>query len=300
MKLALKLPLAFAATLLFVVAAALFGIHSLNRSILTFETEVQRSHQQAAAASHLLSQFKTQVQEWKNTLLRGQDPKQLDRYWTAFNKIEKEMAAGSTQLAAELPAGPAQDLVKQFAAAHATMGNNYRAAFATFTAAGHDHTVGDKAVSGMDREPARLLDAAVKQLADDSAALAGAAQAQAQRATTISLVLMAVVCGVGVVGGVLFSLWKTRGDGGPSSIPNPPPTAATMSMPRCCARETASASSLLSGPTRLIVVTATPCWASQPSARAMAQAKYTLGESKRELLDIALLSLVVAGEFLQF
>ena len=51
MKLALKLPLAFAATLLFVVAAALFGIYSLNRAVHTFETDVHVSHERAAAAS---------------------------------------------------------------------------------------------------------------------------------------------------------------------------------------------------------------------------------------------------------
>ncbi|MFC7435830.1 methyl-accepting chemotaxis protein [Hydrogenophaga bisanensis] len=205
MKLALKLPLAFAASLLLVVAAALFGIFSLNQAIKTFEVEVHASHENAAAAGRLLSQFKTQVQEWKNTLLRGKDPAQLERYWTAFNNIEREIAQASTQLAQALPAGESQDLVKQFAAAHATMGQNYRKAFETFKAADFDHAVGDKAVSGMDREPARLLDAAVKHIADDSAALAQQAEASATRAATISLVLMGLVCVVGIAGGVLFS-----------------------------------------------------------------------------------------------
>lgn len=193
MKLAHKLPLAFAASLVLVAAAALFGIFSLNQAIKTFETEVHASHENAAAASQLLSQFKTQVQEWKNTLLRGKDPAQLDRYWTAFNKIEREIAQASTQLAQALPAGESQDLVKQFAAAHATMGQNYRGAFETFKAADFDHAVGDKAVSGMDREPARLLDAAVKHIAEDSAALAQQAEASATRAANISLALMGLV-----------------------------------------------------------------------------------------------------------
>jgi methyl-accepting chemotaxis protein len=210
MKIALKLPLAFAASLLLVAAAALFGIFNLNQAIQTFETEVHESHTRAAEASHLLSQFKTQVQEWKNTLLRGKDPEQLDKYWNAFNKIEKDMAAQSAQLATALPPGQARDLVNQFAAAHATMGADYRTAFETFKASGFDHTVGDKAVSGMDRAPAKLLNEAVQKIAEDSAALAARAQADAARSTTISLALMGVVCLVGVVGGVAFSRTITR------------------------------------------------------------------------------------------
>jgi methyl-accepting chemotaxis protein len=210
MKLTLKLPLAFAASLLLVTAAALFGIQQLNRSVHTFETEVHASHERAAQVSNLLSQFKTQVQEWKNTLLRGKDPSQLDRYWKAFVRVEQQMTADADSLIKALPPGPAQDLVRQFADAHATMGRNYRAAFEQFTASGMDPTVGDKAVSGMDREPARLLDAAVKQIAEDSAASAERANVQAARATSLSLGIMAVVCVAGVLGGALFSRAITR------------------------------------------------------------------------------------------
>ncbi|MBL0917564.1 MAG: HAMP domain-containing protein [Hydrogenophaga sp.] len=210
MKLTLKLPLAFALSLLLVTAAALFGIQQLNRSVHTFETDVHQSHERAAQVARLLSQFKTQVQEWKNTLLRGKDPAQLDRYWSAFVRVEQQMASESAGLIQALPAGPAQDLVRQFADAHATMGRNYRTAFEQFKAAGMDPAVGDKAVSGMDREPARLLDAAVQRIAEDSATIAEQAKGQARRATTLSLLLMALVCVAGVVGGMLFSRAITR------------------------------------------------------------------------------------------
>ncbi len=210
MKLTLKLPLAFAFGLLLVTAAALFGIQQLNRSVQIFDTDVRESHERAAQVGRLLSQFKTQVQEWKNTLLRGKDPAQLERYWTAFGKIEQEMAAESAVLLKQLPAGPAHDLVRQFAEAHATMGRNYRSAFEQFKASGMDASVGDKAVSGMDREPARLLDAAVKQIGDDAVAIGQRAQAQARRATVLSVALMAVVCVAGVIGGALFSRAITR------------------------------------------------------------------------------------------
>ena len=210
MKLALKLPLAIAAALLLVLCAALYGIYSLNQSIEAYATTVQASHRNEAAAGQLLSQFKTQVQEWKNTLLRGKDPKALEKYWTAFNQIEREMAAEVKTLSAALPAGDARTVVDKFAAAHATMGQNYRKAFESFKSADFDASVGDKAVSGMDREPAKLLDEAGAKIAADSAAQSAAAAEQARHATIVSIVLMLVVCGAGIVAGVLFSRSITR------------------------------------------------------------------------------------------
>src|SRR5262245_33718823 len=42
--------------------------------------------------------FKTQVQEWKNVLLRGHDPKDLEKYWTAFSKQEALVQKGAREL----------------------------------------------------------------------------------------------------------------------------------------------------------------------------------------------------------
>ncbi len=210
MKLNRKLPLVVAGLLALVVVAALLGIYQLSQAVGTFTNEVQAHARHERMAAAMALGFKTQVQEWKNTLLRGKDPKQLDRYWMAFGKQEAEVARMAQALGADLPAGDAKDLVRRFAEAHATMGQKYRTAFEQFAAAEHDHAVGDKAVQGMDREPSKLIEEVGKKISVDSQEAATAAAEAGRRAALISLVLMGVASVLGVGAGVMLSRSITR------------------------------------------------------------------------------------------
>ncbi|MFT3953206.1 MAG: methyl-accepting chemotaxis protein [Piscinibacter sp.] len=210
MKLSLKLPLAFALAMLTVFGAALYGIYSLNRSLDSYATEVHASHTERAAADDLAIHFKIQVQEWKNVLLRGKDPKALDKHWEAFVASERDVAGRASKLSAALPAGDSKALLQKFSEAHQAMGGNYRKGLETFKTAGLDPVAGDAAVRGMDREPTRLLTEASEKIAADAAALSEHAAASARRATMVSLALMLVVCTAATLAGVLFSRRITR------------------------------------------------------------------------------------------
>jgi len=197
-KLKLKLPLAFGAILLLMLLAGLGGIYALNTVLNRYNTEVAQSLEYERNAREIESQFKTQVQEWKNTLLRGKDPKQLERFWTAFQKNEKEVAERTTALAAALPAGKAQDMARQFLAEHQKMAQGYRTGYKAFEDSGFDFAAGDKAVSGMDREPARLVRELAAQISQDANDLQTAATAAGVRATWVSLGLMVGLAALGM------------------------------------------------------------------------------------------------------
>jgi methyl-accepting chemotaxis protein-1 (serine sensor receptor) len=210
MKLRHKLPLAFATLSLLVALAGLIGIFRLWQSVETYErlAQVDFGHERAAAA--ILTDFKVQVQEWKNVLLRGKDPQQLDKYWASFQKHEQQVADATKKLQAALPPGEARTVIEEFARAHAKMGEGYRAGMEAFKAAGHEPAAGDAAVKGMDRAPSELLEAATKDIKKAAQAAEAGAHADARQAVSLSLILMAAGFGAAVVAGIAISRAVTR------------------------------------------------------------------------------------------
>ena len=210
MKLTTKLPLAFAAALLLMFAAALYGLFSLNQSVKVYNTEVRNHVANERAVLTMLATFKLQVQEWKDVLLRGKDPSKLEHGWAAFEQREHTVDEQARALLDTLPEGKSRTLVAQFAAAHTAMGGGYRTGLEAFKSADFDPTAGDRAVAGVDREPARLLAEAQREIAAQSETVSARAAAGARRALVVSMVLMLVALGAGLGGAFMFSRSITR------------------------------------------------------------------------------------------
>ncbi|MGH8853243.1 MAG: methyl-accepting chemotaxis protein [Telluria sp.] len=209
MKLSRKLPIGFAAVTLVVACAGFFGVSQMNSALDTYNAAVvQSSHAQRVEA--LLSHFRLQTQEWKNTLLRGKDEEQRAKYWKAFQDSEAAVAKDVTDLVAALPAGEVRELLGQFGQAHAKMGEGYRRGFGEFSAADFDAAAGDRAVKGMDRVPAELLVKAHDVMSQQTSATVADAEAVGRRATLLSYTLMLLGAVVAVIAGVLVSRSITR------------------------------------------------------------------------------------------
>jgi len=201
MKLRLKLPLAFAFSLALMLAAALFGIYRLNQAIGTFENDVLlhvAAHKKAAEVS---TRFSTAIQEWKNVLLRGKKPEDMEKYWNAHVKEMNEVNKGIQELDALIDnTSPEQAEVSRLASQMVGAQNGYRQAFETYKATAFDFAAGDQAARGKDREAATTLLALQSALAKQEAATSAYAAANAKSATQLSLLVMVCVVLAAMVG----------------------------------------------------------------------------------------------------
>lgn len=204
MKLSRKLPACFAAVALVVAGAGFFGLSALNRSIATYQGAVT-SYSEAQKIEALQSTFKTQIQEWKNTLLRGRDDNERAKYWKAFEDGESQVKEDAVALAQALPAGPERDMLEQFSQVHEQMGSDYRKGYEQFLSAGFDPAVGDTAVKGKDRAPSELLVKVRQQIVEATEKRAAEAAKQSQRATMLSLLAMVLGSGAAIVAGIVVS-----------------------------------------------------------------------------------------------
>ena len=102
--------------------------------------------------SDALTEFKTQVQEWKNVLLRGASDKDREKYWSRFQAREADVQEILRKLMAgeELNTDSAS-LIDRFLTAHKTMGVKYREGYEAFVSAGYSPYTGDTFVRGIDQ-----------------------------------------------------------------------------------------------------------------------------------------------------
>ena len=131
--------------------------------------------------------FKKEVQEWKDTLLRGHDPKDLATYSKQFRDKEVAVRRGAVALARTVHDEQARQLLVQFVAADDVMSAKYHHAYDVFVAGHADFKAADKLVRGQDRPPTDLFDKVVQRLDAKVQATVAAQQASARRNQVIAL-----------------------------------------------------------------------------------------------------------------
>lgn len=190
-------------TLLFIVLAVFFGFSSLNQVIDDYRDAVNTDVEYLTQVSDLNVHFKTQVQEWKNTLIRGHIPEQQQKYWGRFNQSADNITLEYQRLLQAMPTShPAYTHLRHFADAYSPMIASYRQGYEAFLQSGLDIPTADKAVSGIDRQPTKALTEAVMAVNQTIKQRSEAINNQASSAYTLTYII--IICAI-VASLVLYS-----------------------------------------------------------------------------------------------
>lgn len=131
---------------------ALANIYFLSGGLRDYQGLLQGPMRAGELINQVNIQFKTQVQEWKNLLLRGKQSSDLERYWENFEHQEQQVQTLLQQLSTQ--AGLSTELrsqINELRLDHQQLGQAYRTGKAAFIAAGAEPAAGDRAVKGIDR-----------------------------------------------------------------------------------------------------------------------------------------------------
>ncbi len=194
--------------MLVVALIAGIGLASAWNQLHVYQDLISHEGENRKQILTMVADFKKQVQEWKNVLLRGHDPARHEKYWGKFEKQERTVRERGQALRDALASVEGRTLAPEeqsaiaklhaFMKAHAEMGEAYRKGRAAYIETGFDPKVGDKAVAGIDRAPTKLLDEA-------AAEIDGLMDSEAARAAEATQQLIVVV-GVGLLLGIAGTL----------------------------------------------------------------------------------------------
>ena len=191
-------------SLVLVLLIALTCFHFLSNNVQSYQGLLDGPLRASQLVDEANLQFKTQVQEWKNVLLRGKTPAIRDKFWSQFEAQERLVQDALGKLKA-VPGMSAEvsSQVQKLMDEHRTLGVAYRTGRDAFIAAGGDPVAGDEAVKGVDRPASEQMSQLVEQLRQNSIQQSALISAAADRTIVFgSLIMLASALLVG-----LLALW---------------------------------------------------------------------------------------------
>jgi methyl-accepting chemotaxis protein len=194
-------------SLVLVLLIALACFHFLSNNVQAYRGLLDGPLHASQLVDEANLQFKIQVQEWKNVLLRGKLPADRDKFWGQFEEQERLVQDALGKLSDMAGSDAAlKGKVQMLRDEHRTLGVAYRKGRDAFVAAGGDPVAGDQAVKGVDRAASEQMTQLVEQLRQYSNAQSQSISSEADRTILIGTLVMLV--SAVLVG--LLTLWMVN------------------------------------------------------------------------------------------
>ncbi|BDX07856.1 methyl-accepting chemotaxis protein [Planctobacterium marinum] len=136
----------------FIISAMLSGKIEQYDQLITQEVSAM------TMADSINLNFKRQVQEWKNVLLRGHKTSDREKYWQrVLDRHEQVQQDAGAFLKLQLDEQYLEQM-RRFRNIHQQLKPKYETGYQAFIQSDFSHKAGDDAVRGIDREPTKLLE----------------------------------------------------------------------------------------------------------------------------------------------
>ncbi|MFT7417501.1 MAG: methyl-accepting chemotaxis protein [Glaciecola sp.] len=186
------------ATLLMIGIIAVISNMMISAQIDKYQQLITVENNAVAHIGALNLQFKTQVQEWKNVLLRGHQTEDREKYWEKFVQQHNLVQQLATDILSLKLTSSIEIQVREFRQIHASLLTKYKSGKQAYINTSFDHKKGDASVRGIDRAPGKALETLVaqiqKQLNDKNETLES--QANQTQWLTILAIFMAVITSI--------------------------------------------------------------------------------------------------------
>jgi methyl-accepting chemotaxis protein len=191
-------------SLLAVLLIALACFHFLSNGVQSYSQLLAGPLHTSQLIDEANLQFKVQVQEWKNVLLRGKQPADLAKYWGQFEDRQRDVQKILGELASQSSIEPSlKTRIERLRDEHRQLGAAYQKGRDAYVAAGGDPAAGDAAVKGVDRAASDQMSELVAELRQQGTEQSALISAGADRTVWIGLLVM-LASGL-LIG--LLSLW---------------------------------------------------------------------------------------------
>ncbi|AZF00999.1 Methyl-accepting chemotaxis sensor/transducer protein [Pseudomonas orientalis] len=192
------------ASLLAILLIALACFHFLSSGVHNYANLIEGPLRTSQLIDEANLQFKVQVQEWKNVLLRGKQPADLDKYWKQFEDRQRDVQGILGELAGQKGLdGQLKARIERLRDEHRQLGSGYQKGRDAYIAAGADPAAGDAAVKGVDRATSDQMSELVSELRKQGTEQSMLISAAAERTVMVGTVVM-LASGL-LIG--LLSLW---------------------------------------------------------------------------------------------
>lgn len=191
-------------SLIAMLLIALACFHFLSSGVQNYRNLIEGPLRTSQLIDEANLQFKAQVQEWKNVLLRGKQPADLDKYWKQFEDRQGDVQNILGELTRQPGIDPSlKSRLESLRDAHRVLGAAYQKGREAYLAAGADPSAGDNAVKGVDRATSEQMSELVNELRKQGREQSTLISASADRTVLLGILVM-LVSGL-LIG--LLSLW---------------------------------------------------------------------------------------------